>query len=152
MHARWWNHLKQEQLDGACRISRCKSVRTAKWSYALFKIKLLTTRQVFKIISHLCAISHCFRDTTISLVYLEKSKSRSIGVTFAMVSFFGKYQNLQKLFCAFRACSHRFKYINISNCLPSSRSVSTFSHWQHSMVNVKFYKRLVCIFKLALIV
>ena len=53
-------------------------------------------RHVLKVSSHVCANSHCFRDIKIAYFFTLKSSSRSLGVTFVMVSFVGKKNQICK--------------------------------------------------------
>ena len=83
---------------------------------------MLLKCQEFKVNSYVCTSSHGFRDIEVSNCLPSNSRTRSLGVNFAMVSLVGKSIKVIVNFCA---SSHRFIDINIKNCWPSkSRSRS----------------------------
>ena len=81
------------------------------------------------------------------ILYFEKNRSRSLGVNFELLSFFGNVKNIKickdshKFLCRLL----HFRGIKLFTFLPSksrSRSRVQFSQWHYLMASVKIYKRL----------
>ena len=130
----------------------------ANWRKSLVFICTLQNKNVAKILKVLspftcCASSHCFQSINISNFLLQISRSRSLDVTFTILSFVGKYKNVcpskstsrsqSAFFCIytirwqlskstnaphiFCICSYHFRYIQFSNIWSSnSRSWCAF--------------------------
>ena len=89
-------------------------------------------RHVHKVSSHVCTSSHYIRYIKISNFTLN-SWSKSLDVTFVMVSFVGKHSTLWKSYWTFCVIVRQGHMIQ-------------FSQWHHLVENVKVYKCLPHIF------
>ena len=140
-----FQQYKHEQVDGMCRSSGGKSAGIAWSSLALKKKKLAKTPEVLKVISHFVLAITVSGILKLTICWSWKSRSKSLGVNIAMISFVVKISKSAKVvqcILALALIDSHITFLLFLLLTIRSRSRSTIFAMHYSMENVKIYKGL----------